>query len=127
MSAAAFKPLPMVAQMAHWIGCVLATCAVLVFVVFAVGLGLPPLPDLNTSFAAIGVMLLGFVLMWWKDWLGGVVSLLGLGWFQAMEVAANGHVAGRLFPLLVIPGALGIIAALARCYARSAATSPDRA
>jgi hypothetical protein len=123
MSAAALKPLPMVAQLAHWTGCVLATCAVLVFVVFAVGLGVPPLPDLNTSFAAIGVMLLGFVLMWWKDWLGGVVSLVGLGWFQAMEIAANGHAAGGLFLLLVIPGVLGIIAALVRGYTRLDAIS----
>ena len=125
MSVVAFKPLPMVAQLAHWTGCVLATCAVLLFAAFAFGLGVPPLPELNASFAAIGVMLFGFVLMWWKDWLGGAVSLVGLGWFQAMEFAANGHAAGEIFPLLVIPGVLGIMAALARRYAESTATATD--
>lgn len=121
MSTIGYKPVPMFARAAHWTGCVLATCAVLMFVLFALGLGLPPLPAMNASFAAIGVMLLGFVLMWWKDWLGGVVSLMGLGLFQSLELAANGHLAGGAFPLLVIPGVLGIVAALARRFARDSA------
>ena len=45
------------------------------------------------------------------------------GWFQALEFAANDRAAGGLFPLLVIPGALGIIAALTRYAARSRAST----
>ena len=102
MSAAAFKPLSMFAQWAHWAGCVLATCAVLLFVVFAVGLGLPPLPALNVSFAAVGVMLAGFVLMWWKDWLGGTVSLLaGREWALARRFRdAPARTSVPSFPIL---------------------------
>jgi hypothetical protein len=96
---------------------------VLLFAAFAIGLGVPPLPAMNASFVAVGVMLLGFVMMWWKDWLGAVVSLAGLGWFQALEFAANDRAAGGLFPLLVIPGTLGIIAALTRYAARLRAST----
>ena len=114
MSTATFRSVPVVSQVVHWAACGLGTLAVLTFVVFAVGRGLPPLAALNASFAAVAVMLVGFVLMWWKDWLGGLISLVGLGWFQAIEFAANGHPAGGLFPLLVVPGVLGLLAALVR-------------
>ncbi len=114
MSTAPFRSVPVVSQAVHWAACVLGTLAVLTFALFAVGLGLLPLAALNASFAAVAVMLVGFLLTWWKDWLGGLISLVGLGWFQAIEIAANGHPAGGLFPLLVVPGVLGLLAALVR-------------
>ena len=120
MSTATLKPLPIVAQVAHWAGCLLASAVVLLFVVFAIGEGFPPLAALNASFAAVGVMLSGFLLVWWKDWLGGVISLVGLAWFQAIEIAVNGQPSGGLFPLLIVPGVLALLAGLMRGIAKSA-------
>ena len=76
--AATWKSLSVFTTVTHWAGCLLASAVVLLFVVFAIGKGLPPLAAMNASFAAVGVMLIGFVLVWWKDWLGGVISLVGL-------------------------------------------------
>src|SRR5262245_36559825 len=110
MSASSVRPLPRVAQVAHWAGCVLGAAAVVLFVYFAIGGGLPPLAALNSSFAALGMLLLGFLLMWWKDWVGGLVSLLGLAWFQAIEIAVNGHMAQGIFGWLVVPVILAFLA-----------------
>ena len=101
-------------RVVHWAACLLGTAVVLMFVAFAIGEGPQPLAAMNASFAAVGVMLLGFLLMWWKDWLGGVIGLAGLGWFQAIEIAANGHPAGGIFALLIIPGVLGLLAGIMR-------------
>ena len=76
---------------------------------------------MNASFAAVGVMLVGLVLVWWKDWLGGAISLIGLAWFQAIEIAVNGQASGGLFPLFVVPGALALVAGLTRGIATAAA------
>ncbi len=114
MTTSTYRYVPAAANIVRWVACVLGTLAVMTFALFAFGLGLPPWAELNASFAAVGVIIAGFLLMWWKDWLGGLISLAGLGWFQAMEIAANGHPAGGLFPLLILPGAFALLAAIAR-------------
>jgi hypothetical protein len=116
MTTSTYRYVPAAANIVHRIACVLGMLAVMTFALFALGLGLPPWAELNASFAALGVMIAGFLVMWWKDWLGGLVSLAGLGWFQALEIAANGHPAGGLFPLLILPGALGLLATVARYF-----------
>ena len=121
MSTATWKPLPALAKVTHWVGCLLASAVVLLFVVIAIGNGLPPLAAMNASFAAVGVMLVGLVLVWWKDWLGGAISLIGLAWFQAIEIAVNGQASGGLFPLFVVPGVLALVAGLTRGIATAAA------
>jgi hypothetical protein len=120
MSTATWKPLPALATATHWASCLLASAVVLLIVVFAIGEGLPPLQALNASFAAVGVMLVGLVLVWWKDWLGGAISLVGLVWFQAIEIAVNGQPSGGLFPLFLVPGVLALLAGLMRGIAQSA-------
>jgi hypothetical protein len=119
MANVASRPLSVFAQLSHWGGCLLGTAVVLLFTVSAIGQGLPPLAAMNASFAAVAVMLVGFLLMWWKDWLGGVVSLIGLGWFQALEIAVNGQPSQGVFSLFVIPGLLAIVAGLIRRFAAS--------
>jgi hypothetical protein len=90
---------------------------VLLFVVFAIGQGLPAFGAMNASFAAIAVMLSGFLLAWWRDLLGGIVSLLGIGAFYTLEFAANGHAPGGwAFPLCFVPGVLAILASLLRRF-----------
>jgi len=104
----------MAARVVQWAACLLGTAVVLMFVVFAIGEGPPPWAAMNASFAAVGVMLVGYLVMWWKDWLGGVIGLAGLGWFQAIEIAANGHPAGGWFMWFIVPGALGLLAGIMR-------------
>jgi hypothetical protein len=104
----------MAARVVKWAACLLGTAVVLMFVVFAIGEGPPPWAAMNASFAAVGVMLVGYLVLWWKDWLGGVIGLAGLGWFQAIEIAANGQPAGGIFALLIIPGVLGLLAGIMR-------------
>jgi hypothetical protein len=120
MSTTISRPLEIAAQAIHWTGCLLAAAVVLLFVVFAIGQGLPPLAAMNASFAAVGVMLIGFVLVWWKDWLGGVISLAGLAWFQAIEIAVNGQPSGGLFLWFAVPGVLALLAGLTRGIAQRA-------
>jgi hypothetical protein len=125
MSTIALKPLHVVAQLAHWSGCLLGAGIVALFTAFAIGEGLPPLHALNFSFAAIGVMLGGFVLMWWKDWLGGILSLAGLAWFQAIELLVNGQMSRGLIPLFAVPGIIAVAAGIARYIAAAQARRHD--
>jgi hypothetical protein len=109
---------PQTARVAHWAGCLLGTAIVLLFVVFAIDQGLPAFGAMNSSFVAIAVMLAGFLLAWWRDLPGGIVSLLGIGAFYALEFAANGHAPGGwAFPLCFVPGVLDILASLLRRFA----------
>ena len=115
MSTADSNSVPAIARVAHWAGCLLGTAVVFLFVMFAVGEGLPPLGAMNANFAAVGLMFVGFFMMWWRDWLGGVVSLAGIAAFYALEIAANGHAPGGwVFPLCFVPGVLGVLAGLLR-------------
>jgi hypothetical protein len=90
MSTYAASPLVVLARLFHGTGCLLGTAGVLLFTVFAIGEGLPPIADTNGSFAAPGVMLAGFLLAWWNDLVGGGMSLVGVAWFEALEIASNG-------------------------------------
>jgi len=114
MSTATPKSTPALAQGFHWVGCLLGTAAMLLFVVFAIGQGLPPFAAMNASFAALAVMLFGFLLAWWNDLIGGIVSLAGIICFEALEIATNGHPAGGVFYLFFVPGAVSVLAWLIR-------------
>jgi hypothetical protein len=88
----------------------LGTVGVLLIIVFAVGEGLPPIANMNGSFAALAVMLAGFLLAWWNDLVGGIASLAGIAWFEALEIGANGRSAGGIFYLFFVPGAVSVLA-----------------
>lgn len=120
MSTQAMNSWTALTSVTHWVASFVGAALVLLFAVFAIGEGLPPLAELNASFAAVGMMLAGFLLIWWKDWLGALVSLGGLAWFQALEIADNGQPSYGWFPLFVIPGVLALLAGLMRGVARPA-------
>lgn len=102
-------------RVTHWAECIAGTALIVLFAVFAVGLGLPPLGNMNASFLAIAVMLIGFALTWWRDLAGAIVSLVGISAFYALELASNGHAPGGwLFPLCFVPGVLGLLSWLSR-------------
>ena len=115
MSTGISKSESLAVRVTHWAECIAGTALIVLFAVFAIGLGLPPLGGMNASFLAIAVMLIGFALTWWHDLAGAVVSLVGISAFYALEFAANGHApSGWLFPLCFVPGVLGVVSWLSR-------------
>jgi hypothetical protein len=64
------------------------------------------------EFAALGLMLSGLVIGWVREGLGGLLVLLGLAAFNAVELAVNGRPAGGAFPLFAVPGVLFLLSAL---------------
>ena len=86
-------------------------------VALAIGYGGPPNVfrqprPVQVEFAALGLMLLGLVVGWVREGLGGLLVLLGLAAFNAVELAVNGRPAGGAFPLFAVPGALFLLSAL---------------
>ncbi len=85
--------------------------------VIAIGQGGPPNPlrqprPVQLEFAALGLMLLGFVIGWMQEGLGGLLVLLGLVGLNAVELTVNGRPALGAFPLFAVPGALFLLSAL---------------
>jgi hypothetical protein len=64
------------------------------------------------EFAAMGVMLLGLVIGWVREFLGGLLVLAGLAAFNAVELVVNGRPALGAFPLFAVPGVLFLLSAL---------------
>ena len=103
-----FKP----SRIVHLIGCVLGTVLLLLYVTLAVGAGPPPL---SLGSVALTIMFAGFIVAWWRDVVGGVLSLVGIGSFYAWNFADAGILPGGwVFPLGFLPGVLQVIAWLLR-------------
>jgi hypothetical protein len=88
-------------------------------VFFVIGNGGPPTilrqpTSVQLEFAAMGLMLLGLVIGWVREGLGGLLALLGLAAFNAVELAVNGVPAKGAFPLFAVPGVLFLVSALIR-------------
>jgi hypothetical protein len=86
-------------------------------VVIVIGHGGPPNifsqpPSVQLEFVALGLMLLGFVVGWMREGLGGLLVLLGLAAFNAVELVVNGRPALGAFPLFAVPGVLFLVSAL---------------
>jgi hypothetical protein len=85
--------------------------------VFVIGhRGLPdifrqPTP-VQFEFAALGLMLLGLVIGWLREGIGGLLVVLGLVAFNIVEFAASGRPALGAFPLFAVPGVLFLLSAL---------------
>jgi hypothetical protein len=78
--------------------------------------GLPNIFSQPTSvqleFVALGLMVLGLVVGWMREGLGGLLVLLGLSAFNAVELVVNGVPARGAFPLFAVPGVLFLVSAL---------------
>jgi hypothetical protein len=99
-------------RITHLIGCVLGIVLLLLYVTFAVGVGPPPL---SLGSVALTIMFAGFIVAWWRDMLGGVLSLVGIGAFYGWNLAnAGAFPGGWVFPLCFLPGVLEVIAWLLR-------------
>jgi hypothetical protein len=60
---------------------------------------------------AMALMLVGMVLGWLREGLGGLLVLIGLAAFNAVELAVNGLPARGAFPLFAVPGILFLLSA----------------
>ncbi len=111
------KPSLAVAFILHWAACCLGTSIVVLFAALKFTQSLP-FPSIDASFFAVGSLLAGFLLMWWNDWLGAAISLVGLVWFQFAEITRNGQPTHGLLPLFLAPVVLGLCAGMTRRLAR---------
>jgi len=94
----------MVARVTRWTARILAAAVLALFVMFAVGEGLPPL---SWQFAALLTVLVGCVLAWFCDLSAGALIVLGTAAFYAINFANSGKFPGGwVFPLLFVPGVL---------------------
>jgi hypothetical protein len=112
----ASSPLP---RLVHWSARVTSLLLLGLVIVLVVGQGGPPNvlrqpTPVQLEFAALGLMLLGLVVGWVREGLGGLLVLLGLAAFNAVELAVNGRPAVGAFPLFAVPGALFVLSALLR-------------
>jgi hypothetical protein len=90
----------------------------LVIIIF-IGEGGPPNVfrqplSVQFEFASLGVMLIGLVIGWVREGPGGLLVLLGLAAFNAVELAVNGRPALGAFPLFAVPVVLFLLSALLR-------------
>jgi hypothetical protein len=80
--------------------------------------GLPNVLDqprpVQLEFAAMGLMLLGLVIGWVREGIGGLLVMLGLGAFNIVELVVNGRPALGAFPLFAVPGVLFLLSAALR-------------
>jgi hypothetical protein len=106
-------------RLVHWSARVTSLLLFGLVIVLVVGQGGPhnilrqPTP-VQFEFAAFGLMLLGLVVGWVREGLGGLLVLLSLAAFNAVELAVNGRPARGAFPLFAVPGALFLLSALLR-------------
>jgi len=104
-------------RLIHWSARITSLLLFGLVIAFAVGQGgdivRQPTP-VKFEFAALGLMLLGLIIGWMREGLGGLLVLLGLAAFNAVELAVNRRPAVGAFPLFAVPGALFLLSALLR-------------
>jgi CBS domain-containing protein len=110
------SPLP---RLAHWSARVTSLLLLGLVIVIVIGHGGPPNifrqpTPVQLEFAAMAIMLLGLVIGWVRELLGGLLVLLGLAAFNVVELSVNGRPALGAFPLFAVPGALFLLSALLR-------------
>ena len=110
---------PPLARVVHWSARVTSLLLLGLVIVFVIGHGGPPNvvrqpTSVQLEFPAMGLMLLGLVVGWVREGLGGLLVLLGLAAFNAVELAVNGRPALGAFPLFAVPGALLLVSAALR-------------
>jgi hypothetical protein len=120
---------PKKATPVRWIARAAAALLIGFLALFMVGNG--GLPNVLTQpgpvqLESLGLVtiVVGAVLGWWREIVGGALSLVGFVLFCAVELAVNGSLPGGAIPLFCIPGiALIVSGLLNRDPTRSVAAS----
>jgi hypothetical protein len=107
------------ARVVHWSARVTGLLLFGLVAVLVIGNGGPPNvfrqpTSVQLEFAALGLMLVGLVVGWVRQALGGLLVLFGLAAFNAVELAVNGRPALGAVPLFAVPGVLFLLSALLR-------------
>lgn len=94
----------------RWSARVTGLLLVAMVLLFAIGEGVPnisrqPVP-VQLGFFAMGLMLVGFLVGWRWEGVGGGLALAGFATFLAVELATNGRPPGGAIPWFVVPGLL---------------------
>jgi hypothetical protein len=109
-------PLP---RLVHWSARATSLLVLGLVIAMVIGHGGPPNvlgqpTSVQLEFAAMALMLLGLLIGWVREGIGGLLVILGLGAFNIVELAVNGRPALGAFPLFAVPGVLFLLSALLR-------------
>jgi hypothetical protein len=115
------SPVP---RLVHWSARITSFLLFALVIVMVIGQGGPPNifrqpTSVQLEFVAMALILIGLVVGWVREGLGGLLVLLGLAAFNAVELAVNGRPALVAFPLFAVPGALFLVSAMLRRTPRS--------
>jgi hypothetical protein len=110
---------PFLPCLVHWSARVTSLLLLGLLTAIVIGHGGPPNvlaqpTPVQLEFAAMGMMLLGLVIGWVREGVGGLLVILGLAAFNIVELAVNGRPALGAFPLFAVPGVLFLLSALLR-------------
>lgn len=99
----------------RWTARVLGTLIVGLMVLLAVGQGVDPTKfngiELGMLISLLAA-LVGMVALWWREGIGGAISLAGMIALYGLNFAASGKTpGGPVFPVCFLPGVLSLICA----------------
>ncbi|MCA9075160.1 MAG: hypothetical protein KDA93_09010 [Planctomycetaceae bacterium] len=99
----------------RWAARALGMLIVGMVVVMAVGQGVDPTKfngiELGMLISLLAA-LVGMVALWWREGIGGAISLAGMIAFNGLNFAASGKFpGGPVFPVCFLPGVLSLICA----------------
>lgn len=106
----------------RWTARILGTLWLLMYLVFAIAEGTPSLPQqpvtVQIEFAAVGLMLAGFVAGWWRDGLAVLLTMGGWALFHVAEPRV------RLFSMFHFAAVVGVLYAIVWVWRRFASRPP---
>jgi hypothetical protein len=122
-----FFPSATLPPLLHWSARVTSFLLFGLVIVFVFGNGGPPNivgqpTSVQLEFAAMGLMLLGLLIGWVREGLGGLLVIVGLAAFNIVELAVNARPALGAFPLFAVPGILFLLSALLRSRTKQLTT-----
>ena len=113
----------------RWTARIVGLLLVGVLSLFAVGEGFDPMQFKGVELGmmvALLMALMGMVVLWWREGIGGAISLAGMIAFYGLNFAASGKLpGGPVFPFCFLPGVLALVCAYFD-QSKSASTAADQ-
>jgi hypothetical protein len=100
----------------RWSGRMAGLMLVGLVMVFAIAEGIPnpalqPV-SVRVQLVALASILVGFIVGWFREGVGGGLALLGFALFCGTELSTNGEFPGGAIPLFAVPAVLLTVSAL---------------